>query len=86
MGEGLIGITDGPVPGKMLGVINEPADQALTSPDRAGREVPCQLLLFPAREHVRVHKMRTSVKETPEIRGIIGLRGTSNPSTLPRAA
>jgi hypothetical protein len=100
------------------GVIHEPADQALTSPDRSGREIPGQLLLFPAREHVlehcvrgecsltqrkpdqtalnrvhhasdasansapRLHKMRTHVKETLENRGIISLRGTSNPSTL----
>jgi hypothetical protein len=55
MGEELIGITDRPVPGKMPGVVGEPADQALTSPDRAGREIPGQLLLFPAREHVLEH-------------------------------
>jgi hypothetical protein len=29
--------------------------------------------------------MRTRVKETPENRGIISLRGTLNPSTFPRA-
>jgi hypothetical protein len=29
--------------------------------------------------------MRTQVKETPENRGIISLRGTLNPATFPRA-
>jgi len=52
MGEELIGITDRPVPRKVPGVIDEPADQAFTSPDRARREVARQLLLFPACEDV----------------------------------
>ena len=37
VGEELIGVTDGPVPGTMPGVVHEPADQAFTSPDRTSR-------------------------------------------------